>query len=320
MKNKPTLKSKIKYILILVLLLLSAVLASKWLPKSSLANDAKEIEIEAHLDKYINYEIEKDEKGTMIEYQIKHTPIEDNQNSQIEVKVNTIDELYPTYVKVINKQNGTEKKSEYNKETGTITIETEKQNNEYVIICNYNTYTGEEKERELTLQVNTKTTIKQENEEDIVKEENKTFSAKISKNVGELTSIDYQTEEIYNGYMKSNQINETDYNTTYKEKQEITISKKSYQDKLEIVENNTFNENNLIYKSTKITKDNLNNLLGENGELEIFNQNQELIETINKDTNWEENGNYTINYENEVEALIIKTSKIQNERNITIRT
>ena len=136
MKNKTNPKIQIKYILLLLPLLLSVLLASKWLPKNSLANDAKDLEIEAHLEKYINYEISENDKGTIIAYQIKHTPIQDNQNSQIELKVNRIDELYPNYIKVLNKQNGIEKKSEYNKESGTITIQTEKQNNEYIIFCN----------------------------------------------------------------------------------------------------------------------------------------------------------------------------------------
>ena len=313
MKNKTNPKIQIKYILLLVPLLLSVLLASKWLPKNSLANDAKDLEIEAHLEKYINYEISENDKGTIIAYQIKHTPIQDNQNSQIELKVNRIDELYPNYIKVLNKQNGIEEKSEYNKESGTITIQTEKQNNEYIIFCNYETDTQQEQERELALQVNTKTTTQQQNEENIVKETSKNFSVTVKENIGELTSIQYQTKDIYNGYMKSNQINGTNYNTTYQEKQQITISKKSYQDKLVLVENNTFNNKNLIYKNTKITEENIKNLLGEDGTLEILNQNQEILETINKDTNWEENGSYTINYENQPEELIIKTSKIQNE-------
>lgn len=313
MKNKTNPKIQIKYILLLLPLLLSVLLASKWLPKNSLANDAKDLEIEAHLEKYINYEISKNDKGTIIAYQIKHTPIQDNQNSQIELKVNRIDELYPNYIKVLNKQNGIEKKSEYNKESGTITIQTEKQNNEYIIFCNYETDTQQEQERELALQVNTKTTTQQQNEENIVKETSKNFSVTVKENIGELTSIQYQTKDIYDGYMKSNQINGTNYNTTYQEKQQITISKKSYQDKLVLVENNTFNNKNLIYKNTKITEENIKNLLGEDGTLEILNQNQEILETINKDTNWEENGSYTINYENQPEELIIKTSKIQNE-------
>ena len=63
--------------------------------------------------------------------------------------------------------------------------------------------------------------------------------------------------------MKSNQINGTNYNTNYKEKQQITISKKERQEKSGIVENSIFNENKINYKSTKIIKENLNYILGE---------------------------------------------------------
>lgn len=297
------MKKRITYVLILIALLLSSILASKWLPKSSFANDAKEIEIEAHLKKYINYKISENNKGTLIAYQINCTPI---QNNEMKLKVNAIDGLYPSHVKVINKENGIEQESEYNEQTGEIKT---KNQNEYIVFCYYNTYNENENERELKLDVTAKTT----QEENIINEISKSFSATVKENIGKLISINYKTEEIYNGYMKSNQINGTSYDTNYKEKQEITISKKDAQEELALVESNTFNEKNLIYKSTKITKENIKNLLGEEGKLEIFNQNQEIIETINKDTNWEENGSYIINYENEPEALIIKTSKIQNE-------
>lgn len=297
------MKKRITYLLILIALLLSSILASKWLPKSSFANDAQEIAIEAHLKKYINYKISENNKGTLIAYQINCTPI---QNNEMELKVNAIDGLYPSHVKVINKENGIEQESEYNKQTGEIKT---KNQNEYIVFCYYNTYNENENERELKLDITAKTT----QEENIINEISKSFSVTVKENIGKLTSINYKTEEIYNGYMKSNQINGTSYDTNYKEKQEITISKKDAQEELTLVESSTFNENNLIYKSTKFKEENIKDILGEEGAIEIFDQNQEIIETINKDTKWEENGSKTINYENEPEELTIKTSKIQNE-------
>ena len=69
----------------------------------------------------------------------------------------------------------------------------------------------------------------------------------------------------------------------------------------------------ITYKNTKINKNNLQSLLGEEGTLEILDKDQNQIAIINNETQWEENGNYTINYENEPEEITIKTSKIQSE-------
>ena len=53
--------------------------------------------------------------------------------------------------------------------------------------------------------------------------------------------------------------------------------------------------------------------MGLDGEISILDNNQNLIATINKDTEFEQDGTVTINYENEPQAIIIKTSNIQNE-------
>ena len=73
------------------------------------------------------------------------------------------------------------------------------------------------------------------------------------------------------------------------------------------------NKGDLVYKSTKIRKSDVTRVLGLDGEISILDNNQNLIATINKDTEFEQDGTVTINYENEPQAIIIKTSNIQNE-------
>ena len=154
------------------------------------------------------------------------------------------------------------------------------------------------------------------------------LTGKVKENIGELTNISYNTPDIANGYIKSNIINGTNYDTVYTEKQSVLISKKESQEKIKILENNNFvkannnnseteidveNKGDLVYKSTKIRKSDVTRVLGLDGEISILDNNQNLIATINKDTEFEQDGTVTINYENEPQAIIIKTSNIQNE-------
>jgi len=59
--------------------------------------------------------------------------------------------------------------------------------------------------------------------------------------------------------------------------------------------------------------------LGEDGYLQILNENGEVLGEVNKDTEVQENGIYEINYENEISKIFIKTSKIKELRGITIQ-
>lgn len=142
------------------------------------------------------------------------------------------------------------------------------------------------------------------------------------------TPIEYETEEVSNGFIKANIINGTNYDTEYKETVRIMISKQEDQDKIWFRENNTFligeknendeeidkeleNNNELIYKSTKLYKDNLIKILGENYKLELLDAEQNIIEVIDENTKWAEDGTYTVNYQNIMTSLLLKTSKIQ---------
>ena len=108
------------------------------------------------------------------------------------------------------------------------------------------------------------------------------------------------------------------------------ISKKDAQQTIQLVENNTFvrqNENadgeieetdlgnngNLVYKSTKIRKDDFINILGEDGQLQVLDTNENVIATIDKNTEFAEDGTFTITYEEGIENIIVKTSDVIDE-------
>ncbi len=146
---------------------------------------------------------------------------------------------------------------------------------EFTIICYYDTYTDENSERQIGFKISAISILSSEGR---TIEKESEFGGKVTENIGEITSYTSTTDDIYNGYIKSNVINKTNYSTQFKEVEEITVSKKEAQDKIKLEENSTFirkyqnniqeeitqdlgNNGNLIYKSTKIRKENITKLL-----------------------------------------------------------
>ena len=317
--------------------------------------------LEGTLEKYINYAISDDDKGTLVQYHLrtginyknesKTFPIKEN---EVNISIAQIDGKYPDKVKTIinsseatngNNQTGENSSSEYNPDTGILTIKMDNQDDDgnmisdkipdsnakddYVIICYYDTYTENQDEREMALEVSSKITLFSEDNKEITGQGE--IKKKVSENIGDLTSIGYDTEDVYNGYIKSNIINDTEYNTQYTEKETIDISKKEAHQKIEITEENTFvrtdgekitkdlgNNHNLVYKRTKFEKDNITKILGEEGVIQILDADGNILATIDKDTEFAEDGTLTIEYENDIEKLIIKTSNIVSEGTLYI--
>ncbi len=75
------------------------------------------------------------------------------------------------------------------------------------------------------------------------------------------------------------------------------------------------------YKNTTINKQNIINILGNDGELTILNAtNNEVIAKVNAQTQVDENGNVVINYVQGIEKITISTTKPQNIGNINLTT
>lgn len=355
------MKNKIYQKIVLCTTLLAVVCLSilffmQFIRNVSVGADNSRMKLEVNLDKYINYNISDQDKGTLIQYDVK---VENNEEelreyiptreSELNIGLNQIDGKYPYDVKVVAKSteatNGkTEEIQEnyqYDNTTGTVVIKASNQNengepisssepskdakDEYLVICYYDTYIEQPIERELDIKISVKASLF---EDDRLASAEDELTGKVKENIGELTNISYNTPDIANGYIKSNIINGTNYDTVYTEKQSVLISKKESQEKIKILENNNFvkannnnseteidveNKGDLVYKSTKIRKSDVTRVLGLDGEISILDNNQNLIATINKDTEFEQDGTVTINYENEPQAIIIKTSNIQNE-------
>ena len=355
------MKNKIYQKIVLCTTLLAVVCLSilffmQFIKNVSVGADNSRMKLEVNLDKYINYNISDQDKGTLIQYDVEVGNNEEElreyiptRESELNIGLNQIDGKYPYDVKVVAKSteatNGkTEEIQEnyqYDNTTGTVVIKASNENengepisssepskdakDEYLVICYYDTYIEQPIERELDIKISVKASLFEEDRFASAEDE---LTGKVKENIGELTNISYNTPDITNGYIKSNIINGTNYDTVYTEKQSVLISKKESQEKIKILENNNFvkannnnseteidveNKGDLVYKSTKIRKSDVTRVLGLDGEISILDNNQNLIATINKDTEFEQDGTVTINYENEPQAIIIKTSNIQNE-------
>ena len=357
MKNK-NCKKIISVIVLLAVFCLSILFFEKFLKNISIGADNSRMALDINLEKYINFNISEEDKGTLVQYDIKVENKQDElreyssiKNSELNIELGKIHEKYPSAVKVIGKSteltNGKidniQEDYQYDMNTGTILIKASNQNeigeaindskpnenakDEYVVICYYDTYVTKKVERNLYVKVLAKSVLFDADRIATVENE---LASDVKDDIGEITNIIYNPIEIYNGYIKSNIINGTDYNTPYTEKQSVMISKKEAQDSIEISENNRFlrvekdksnneneieleNKGELIYKSTKIRKNDITKILGDEGKIEILDDNRNIIASIDKNTKFEEDGSVTISYENSPKTIIIRTSKIQNE-------
>ena len=131
------------------------------------------------------------------------------------------------------------------------------------------------------------------------------------------------TSEIYKGYMYANNKYETEYASTIS----ANIAYTDAVDKLVINENNatfvTANGatmqagNNMYYKSIAINKVLFDKILGQNGNIQIYDQNGNRVAGIDKNTPVDANGNMVITINQNVTALRIETTKPETEGIIT---
>lgn len=361
-QSRQKLKSKKRmmiYAFLLSTILLCIMVTVKLLPFTTLGADTTNMAIEAELEKYINYSLprtdsdrynleqnaeqnsEQDteqnldqdsgedsklEEGTLLQCKVK-TKIEYGerafpvQESELIVNLGQIDGKYPYEAKAM-----TNEETQYDAITGTLKIHTRNQSEAtYVIVGYYDTYTEDNTERELEVKVQAQAILANEEHNQIGKEED--YHIVVTENIGELTSMKADTQEIYNGYLKSNIINGTDYTTSYEQIEQIVVSKKEAQDTLEILEQNTFSQQNidlgndghLVYQTTQILKSDKDRILGEEGTLEILDTDGNVMASIDANTEQDESGIFTIAYEKEPEAIRIRTSQVINEGILQIK-
>lgn len=295
-----------------------------------------EVNLEQGVIKYVPYE-QGEEKGIVLQTKIKanlnnsNLPIE---KTKIQTTIPTINGISPKniYVTADTTESTNGKKGEditnlnWNKKEETINIEvTNTQNNskiiwkkgctdEYILTFIY----GEEalnsiKQEEAKTTLETKAEITAYNLETLKVIKESKITGTLKEKLNEIVMFNVETQkEIEKGYMY------TGYETEYKEKITVDIANENLVDNLIIEEkenkylaNNQEYTANTKYLKTQINKDNFKKMLGEDGYIKIYNQNNEQIAEINKNTETDENNNYIINYNQETTKIKIETSKIE---------
>lgn len=299
---------------------------------------------EINLEKYVNYKVEEN-SGTLVQMDLK-TGIEylDGQeykplnSTGVLLNLPKIENEFPENIEVIGKStkatNGSEVAKDfqyvYDKNIGEMKIvavnhEDEDGNiysekvdgarDEYTVICYYsaNCYNDKNVERNLEfsgfVQTNVGNAINKDTE---IKQE-----YNVKENISGLISADVTTSDIYNGYINSNKQNGTQYKTEYTENMKIDVSYKDISDEVKVETNNKFintkdkeiETDEIVYTGVKVNKQNILDILGEDGKLQILNKLGEVIGEINKDTEAQEDGTVEINYEKEQTDIIVKTTK-----------
>lgn len=305
-------------------------------------NGAANVIVEQSVQRLIPFAVNNN-KGIVLQTVVK-TGIENNnlpiEQTNINITVPEINGTKPTKVNVTanntlatNGKDGLKFGSEnyiYNEETGilNITVKNEAINNivsweknckdEYVVTYIYPDLTIGEG-IQTTQTVNAK--IKAYN--NTMTEVEGTITGKIetSETIGEIVTGKVTTlnENISKGYLYTKSQRETEY----KIETIVDIGYSELVDKL-VVENgidNFVNENGEIgpttisninyayYKTTTISKENFDKILGTEGYIKILDQDGATLSTFNKDTKTDENGNYTYNYVAETNKVTIETSK-----------
>lgn len=152
----------------------------------------------------------------------------------------------------------------------------------------------------------------------------------VTDNTVEYTKDD-RANDISKGYLMANSEKEK-YEITYEKKDLLNISRADLIDSLEIIDTDEYfeadnkdtyateNETGIMsyYKTTQFSRENLLNILGEEGKVEILNMNDEVISTISLDMETNENGLYIVEYEDIIGRIKIRISKPINDGNISI--
>ncbi|MBP3595997.1 MAG: hypothetical protein J6J60_01145 [Clostridia bacterium] len=316
--------------------------------------DDSKIELNSEIEKYVPFEYEK-EKGVVLQTKVtlesknqKTLPIENIEleidipkigNANLE-KINilpkqlslcsekSIDEIELTdenwsydenKLKIFSKNLPNEENMYYNS-PGI---------NEYIITYVYKNI--EEFEPTIKTKIKTAITILGDNQTQY--EVEKEFEYNVEKQINDIVTYEIQneTENILKGYMYLNYNNpETPHEIEYELKHNIDISYKDLIEKINLETSSNYyitkqgeilENNDLYFKTIKISKSNFEKMLGEDGLIEIQNQNGAVIAKFTKATLLDENENYTYNFENEDnKKLNIKISKPISEGNILLTT
>ena len=341
------MKKKLCCIILLIILLLNSsvmLIVSEAIDAIQTATEKNEEKIKAlaefNLTKYENFDTTTENsdtgrKGTLVQFNLK-TGIEFAQDetympikkTSINIDLPWIGDYKPERVEVITKSTkatngGKDASYEYHSSTGILEIRTE--NNEYAenvpdardeyeIICIYNSKCYAESEtRDLKIRANVEENLNNDEETRISTTAEGNYN--VTENIGNVISVEQQTDDIYDGYITANKMNsENQYETVYNEISKIMISDKDLVQKIEIKETS----DTALYTETSIDKNQVLEMLGDEGNIEISDETGNVLSTINKDTETDENGKIKVEYTNKTNTLFLRLNKMVKEGIIEI--
>ena len=295
---------------------------------------------ELNLIKYENFDTttensESGSKGVLVQFNLKtgiectedeeYKPI---QKTETNFALPRISDYKPSRVEVITKSTqatngGKDAKYEYHSSTGILSIiaensdYTEKVENardEYEIICIYGSecYTDNE-EHNLKVQLNTYETLNSDEKKVISTGIEETYPCKEA--ISGVISVEHKTDDIYDGYIRANSLNgENKYDTTYNEKLNIMVSNKKISQKIEVKEAS----NTALYTESRINKEQVLEMLGDNGSIDIIDENANIVQTINKESEADENGKIKLTYNNRTKNIAIRLNNLEKEGTIEV--
>ncbi len=267
---------------------------------------------EQNLVRYIKF----DENKTMISFKIKEG-IEDNkmpvQSKEIIVNVPVLENKQPSNVIVI----GTG--ITYSYENGKVTIKKENKpdsegkikwdsQDEYMITYIYDV---QAEKTSIESNVSVKAQVKGNAVETTI---NNAFE--LNEKIGEFVEIEaFGTDEINKGYMYTNLKNEqNNYETGFEVRLRANVGFKDVLDTIKMQEsdpmfNGKIASNSITDKKVRIDKDNLTEILGENGTIKVIAEDGTELGTLSKD-----------NLELEVnqKLISIETSKVEKEGDLEV--
>lgn len=340
------LLSKLMIVLFLLLLLInnsSLVVISYAIDEVQTIIEQEKIKpvYELNLEKYVNYALDDETKGLMVQTNLK-TGIEYEEEEEYKplgltgviLNLPKIKDEYPQRVEVIGKStkatNGSDMAKDFNygydssngelkivalnkaDDDGNIYRENiGNARDEYTVIFYYGDVCYSDEDINRNIEINGKVLENlAEDETEITTEIKQSYE--VNNNISGLISTNIQTEDIYDGFINSNNLNKTTYRTEYTENLGIDIGYKQIADELKIYSENSIvnnEEDEIIYKSTKIYKQDVLDKLGEEGYLKIFNTKGDLLGEVNKNTETLEDGTIEFKYEEEVTEIVINLSK-----------
>ena len=288
-----------------------------------------EYTVTSELKKYIPYN-----KGIILQTSV--TSLLPEQNNYVEKEELQIDAINLNGYKiekviVSNKSEEDLKETEwnYNKEKNKINIKIQNEkealkSNEYLI-----TYIlSGDKKVELPFNLSSKidgTIFMFGTDEKIETKLEKEYEVKES--IGSIVSIDSESDKsIKLGNILSNSLSEENaYKTNYETKFDIDVSSTEMCENVLIRSNapefenedSSFETSKILFKQVKVSKDNFEKMLGQDGAIQIINENNEVIATLNKNSKVDNNA-YVVDID--TNNICIKTSKPQTEGILSIIT